>query len=147
MTKLQAIREFCSFVCEQKVVFARNKYDDNNWGMDIDDKNPRLIMPTQFPSSFDNADKLFRKNFVQRCPLAQGFSHITLTLLHECGHWATRSVFDVVESEKIEKKVQTDEDYMQMPWEQLATQWAICWLHSPANRQMAKRFERNYFDY
>lgn len=147
MTKLQAIREFCSYVCEQKVVFARNKYKYNNLGMDIDDKNPRLVLPAQLPSSFDYQDKMFRKNFVQRCPLAQGFSHITLSLLHECGHWATRSVFDVAESEKMEKKVDGYADYMQLPWEQLATQWAICWLNSPANRQMAKRFEREYFGY
>lgn len=146
MTKKQAIREFCSYACEAKVVFSRERYD-NNWGMDTDNKVPRLTLPRTFPSSLDDADKAFRKDFIQRCPIAQGFSYITLTLLHECGHWATRSVMDIVEYNKQEKKTSNQIEYMQMPWERLATEWAICWLNIPANRQMAKRFERNYFDY
>jgi hypothetical protein len=147
MTKLQAIREFCSFVCGQPIIIARDRFHENNWAMDIDDKVPRLKMPMQIPPSLDDTDKIFRKDFTERCPLAKGFSHITLTLLHECGHWATRSVMDVVEYDKWEKKSPTQIEYMMIPWEHLATDWAICWLNCPANRQIAKRFERDYFGY
>lgn len=147
MTKLQAIREFCSFVCGQTIVIARDKFDDNNWAMDIENNVPRLKTPTQISSSLDDTDKIFRQNFIERCPLAKGFSHITLTLLHECGHWATRSVMNVIEYDKMVAKAPTQIEYMMIPWEHLATDWAICWLNCPANRQMAKRFEHDYFGY
>lgn len=147
MTKLQAIRNFCSYVCEQKVTIARDKYSNSNWGMYPFEKNPRLKIPQNLTCKSDSYDKMFRANFIERCPLAQGFSNITLVLLHECGHWATRSILDIIEYDKMNKKASTMNEYMAIPWEHLATEWAICWLYSPVNRQSAKQFEKNYFNY
>jgi len=145
MTKLQAIREFCAFVCNDKITVARDKFSYNNWAMDIANTNPRIKTPKEFVAKPDASDKIFRKNFVERCPLANGFAHITLTLLHECGHWATRSAFDAIEYDKAVQKAYCQTMYMDIPWERLATEWAICWLQSPINRKIAKQFERKYF--
>lgn len=148
MTKLQAIRKFCSFVCGQPIVIAKDRYDNSNWGISINSKTPRLKIPKELADlRQDEADKLFRKNFIERCPLAKGFSSVTLSLLHECGHWATRSVFDLVEYDHWIGKVTTQIEYMKIPWELIATDWAICWLNCPANRQIAKAFEKDYFGY
>ena len=96
MTKLQVIRAFTSFVLAEKVIIARDKFDDTNFAMDIANPQPRLKLPKNLNFKYDITDKQFRKNFVERCPLAQGFSNIILTLLHECGHWATRSVMNII---------------------------------------------------
>ena len=37
------------------------------------------------------------------------------------------------------------EKYMAIPYEMLATCWAICWLMDPDNRKEAKNFEKNFF--
>jgi len=145
MTKLQAIRHFTTFVLSEKVTIARDRFIGSNFGMGILSSNPRLKLPDSLDYPLDEYDKAFRKNFVDRCPLARGFSSITLTLLHECGHWATRSIIDIVEYEKWNKRVTSQEEYMEIPWEHLATEWAICWLHSPAHRKAAKAFEKAYF--
>ena len=145
MTKLQAIRSFMNYVLEDKVTIARDKFENSNFGMDIMNPNPRLKLPRNLDFQPDECDKAFRKNFVERCPLARGFSSITITLLHECGHWATRSIMDIVEYEKMHCQVCSQEEYMEIPWEHLATEWAICWLYSPVNRKMAKAFEKEYF--
>lgn len=145
MTKLQAIRHFTTFVLSEKVIIARDRFMDSNFGMGIMTESPRLKLPASLDYQPDECDKAFRKDFVERCPLARGFSSITLTLLHECGHWATRSIFDIVEYEKWDERAESQEEYMKIPWEHLATEWAICWLHSPANRKVAKAFERAYF--
>lgn len=145
MTKLQAIRHFTTFVLSEKVTIARDRFTGSNFGMGILSNTPRLKLPDSLDYPPDECDKAFRKDFVERCPLARGFSSITLTLLHECGHWATRSIIDIVEYEKWHVRAESQEEYMKIPWEHLATEWAICWLHSPANRKVAKAFEREYF--
>ena len=145
MTKLQAIREFMTFVCEQPITSARDKCDFGNWAMDIANSTPRIKLPKTLDYPHDYSDIVFRKNFISLCPSAKGFSHITLTILHECGHWATRSVMDIVEYDKLASVAYTQEMYMANPWEMLATQWAVCWLCSPSNRKVAKDFERKYF--
>lgn len=147
MTKLQAIRAFTNSVLDQKIIIAKEKFEDNNFAMGIFDDVPRLKLPKNLNFKYDNIDKSFRRNFVERCPLARGFSSITLTLLHECGHWATRSVMNIVEYSKMREDAYTQEQYMQIPWEHLATEWAICWLYSPVNRKIAKEFEKDYFGY
>ena len=146
MTKLQAIRQFTSDVLGEPVTIARDKFRCSNYAMDITNPTPRIKLPIVLGLKPDEDDKLFRKDFTTRCPIAHGFSHITLTLLHECGHWATRSVMNIIEYEKMRDKAETMEEYMAIPWEHLATEWAICWLHCPANRKIAKEFERNYFE-
>ncbi len=145
MTKLQAIRAFMNYVLGEKIVIANDKYEDSNFAMDISNSIPRIKLPRNLTFTPDEADKAFRKDFIERCPMAQGFSSITITLLHECGHWATRSIMDIVEYDKMKYNADTPEDYINIPWEHLATEWAICWLYSPVNRKMAKVFEQFYF--
>ena len=67
--------------------------------------------------------------------------------MHECGHWATRSVMSGWEYDKAVAQVHSQKEYMKIPWEHLATEWAICWLASSFNRKMAKKFEKDYFEY
>ena len=147
MTKLQAIRWFGKMVLEEDITIARDKFSTSNWGMDVIGKIPRIKTPKNLTYKSDLPDKMFRANFIERCPLAQGFSNVTLTLLHEFGHWATRYVLDIVEYSKMNEKAYTMTAYMNIPWEHLATEWAICWLYSPVNRKIAKEFEKNYFGY
>lgn len=147
MTKLQAIRNFMGLVLNEQVIIARDKFIDYNFAMDINNPIPRVKLPYDLNFTPDEADKDFRRNFVDRCPLARGFSSLTLTLLHECGHWATRSVMDIIEYDKMHWQAYTQEQYMAIPWEHLATDWAICWLYSPINRKIAKAFEKDYFKY
>jgi hypothetical protein len=147
MTKLQAIRSFMNYVLREQIVIAKDRLESGNFAMDIINSVPRVILPQDLNATHDECDKAFRKDFIQRCPLARGFSSITLTLLHECGHWETRSNMDIIEYSKMKYNVYTQEQYMKIPWEHLATEWAICWLYSPMNRKVAKAFEKNYFGY
>lgn len=147
MTKLQAIRWFTNDVLDEPITIARNRLSDLNFGMDISNKTPRLVIPENLNGEYDEIDRMFRRNFISRCPLAKGFSNITIVLLHECGHWATRSIMDIVTYDKMKNQAINMEQYMAIPWEHLATEWAICWLSSPFNRKRAKEFERKYFDY
>ena len=144
MTKLQAIRWFCNYCCGQKIIITQMRMNDN-FGMSWINDKPRLHLPTDLNYKRDSRDYDFRKDFVERCPQAQGFSNITLSLLHECGHWATRSVMSGWEYDKAVARVRSQKEYMKIPWEHLATEWAICWLASSFNRKMAKEFEKDYF--
>lgn len=142
MTKLQAIREFINYVAGEHVTIAHERCDCGNWGMDIGGSTPRLILPKDFEYR-DKLDEEFRKDFTARCPLAKGFSDITLTILHEFGHWFNRNVMNIVVYDAM---VQDETaNYFANPYEVLATQWAICWLLCPTNRKIAKAFEKHFF--
>ena len=145
MTKLQAIRIFTNLVSDDKVIITREKCEGTNFAMGIGDKQPRLKLPKNLNAPYDMGDKLFRKSFTDRCPIAKGFSTITLALLHECGHWHTRFVVNPSVYTEMVEQVVTHEEYFNIPYERLATEWAICWLSSPINRKIAKWFEGWYF--
>lgn len=145
MTKIQAIRWFANQITESPVTIARQRLVEN-WGMDLnpENKTPRLLIPKDLLTNDDN-DKLFRKNMESINKVTRGFSNVTLAILHEYGHWETRSVFDIIAYRKIDRNVHTMEQYMQNPFEQIATQWAVCWLQQPQNRALAKQFEKFFF--
>lgn len=147
MTKLKAIRWFMEYVTGERIVIAREKFNCSNYAMDIYNECPRLKLPNSLDIAPDECDKIFRKDFVERCPMAKGFSNITITLLHEAGHWATRSLMNEAVYSKMAEQAESQEMYMKIPWEHLATEWAICWLHCPFNRKMAKLFEKDFFGY
>ena len=147
MTKLQAIRWFMQQVLSEPTTIAKNRFQEFNFGMDIINPTPRLVLPSNLDSKPDEVDRIFRKDFVTRCPLAKGFSNITITLLHECGHWETRSIMDIITYDKMKNEARGMKEYIAIPWEHLATEWALCWLSSPYNRKCAKQFERKYFGY
>ena len=147
VTKLFAIRCFVNTVLGEQIIIAKKREEDNNMAMYVNGKQPRLSLSKNLDHSSDYREKIFRADFVDRCPMAQGFANITLSLLHECGHWATRSVLSgwvyIRQCEKAENMY----DYLNIPYEHLATDWAIAWLQNPDNRRLAKFFERLFFDY
>ena len=147
ITKLRAIRLFMNTIVGQQVIFTRERFEGSNMAMGIWDNVPRLKLPSKIDHPFDEMDKEFRRDFIKRCPMAQGFATITLELLHECGHWKTREVINSVIYNRQVEKVDNQKDYMMIPYEHLATDWAIAWLQNPANRGLAKFFERLYFHY
>lgn len=147
MTKLQAVRKFINQISELPVTIARDRLD-MNWGMVVHPcaKTPRLYLPKNFDYN-EEKDKQFRQNFISRCKMARGFCNTTLAILHEMGHWETRSVFNSIAYDKLERKATNQIEYMENPYERIATEWAICWLQVPEHRAMAKQFEKEYFGY
>lgn len=116
-------------------------------------KKPTLGVPKDnlICALHDEAMKAFRKDFISRYSSAQGFANITLVLLHEVGHlktgvqfWPDRAA-EILDSMKREA-AETQEEYMRIPSEYGATEWAIEWLKNEDNRALAKQFERQFFD-
>ena len=142
MTKLTLIRDFVEQVTGTRPVIPRVRDD---WAVVSETDSMRLTVPADLTENKDT-DKAFRANFVSRCPLAQGFANVTISILHECGHFATRDNFNGEVYEKQTEQAGGDMDsYMAIPYEMLATCWAICWLMDPDNRKQAKEFERKFF--
>lgn len=139
MTKLQAIRAFADYLAGEHVIIPKQRGD---WQMSLGDPKPRLTLPKN-PNHSDEADKLFRKDFIARCPLARGFANVTLSILHEMGHHFNREI--AIFADKLEGD--TQEEHMRLPHEIVATDWAIAWLQDPNNRKIAKAFERAYFNH
>lgn len=142
MTKIQAVRKFGDYIAQEAIVIARNRFADGNWGMDIDNSVPRLVLPKDF-NFHEYKDDEFYNDFVSRSPYAKDFDEVTLTILHEFGHWFNRNVMDTIQyDDAFNDKSQ---NHFTNPYEVLATQWAVCWLMCPINRKMAKVFENDYF--
>ena len=138
MTKLQAIRKFADFVAGEHVICTR----DEDWAMSMADSKPRLLVPYDLDKN-DDGDKLFRFDFVVRCPLARGFANVTLSLLHEIGHHFNRESYITTDSDQYDASV--DYWHFMLPCEMDATDWAIEWLQDPEHRRVAKQFERDFF--
>ena len=139
MTKLQAIRWFASEVAGEYVTLARQRDD---WSISMADSKPRLILPYDLNQN-DPEDKMFRADFVKRCPMAQGFANVTLSILHELGHHFNREV--VICADKLVGD--NMEEHLALPHEVIATDWAINWLQNKENRKTVKKFEKNFFGY
>ena len=107
------------------------------------DRFPRLQLPVDLDER-DETDKLFRADFVARCPLARGFADVTLSILHEIGHHFNREEFLFNTNMKEYNNADTAE-HLKYPCEIVATNWAIEWLQDPNHRKQAKAFEREYF--
>lgn len=144
MTKLQAVRAFVTIVLKQDVVIARHRLDDN-WGMNIAEKTPRLSIPSNFNYKDDENDEMFYENFISRYSAAKEFNPITLAILHECGHWETRNEINWWFDDMLRNTAVTMEDYLCIPSERKATAWAIKWLKNKKHRAIAKQFEEYFF--
>ena len=141
MTELTAIRDFVELITGIRPVIARKRDD---WSVVSEADTMRMTVPTVYTGS--DSDKAFRKDFVARCPLARGFADVTISILHEMGHFSTRDNFNAdVYTAQVEEAGSDMEKYMAIPYEMLATCWAICWLMDPDNRKMAKDFEKKFF--
>lgn len=155
MKRLTAIRRFVSEVACEKVgltndveycamaTFSGRKYY----------KKPTIGVPKDnlICELQDETTKIFRKDFVNRYSGAKGFANITLVLLHEVGHLKTCEEFWKDENAELldmmmRSTVETQEEYMKIPSEYGATEWAIEWLKNADNRALAKQFERQFFN-
>lgn len=95
----------------------------------------------------------FTSNFISRCPSARGFAGITLSLLHELGHFETHFIEFEGYNRLIELALLREQypkeiinfAYFELPDEQAATDWAIKWLNNKENRKKAKSFEKAFF--
>lgn len=115
-----------------------------------------IIVPRWRTANYKNdiGGKLFRKDFEKRCPLARGFSDVTISILHEIGHRMTdkeipRDFRRWEALKEIEKQAKTTEEkcflYFSITDEILATNWAINWLSNAENRKTAKAFEKRFW--
>lgn len=142
MTQLTAIRNFVELVTGVRPVIPRKRDD---WAVESEEDIMRLSVPADLFAKKDT-DHIFRADFVARCPLARGFADVTISILHECGHFATRDNFNgTVYAEQVAKAGSDQYAYQLIPYEMLATCWAICWLMDPDHRKQAKAFERDFF--
>ena len=139
MTKLQAIRKFASDAAGEPVIICRERDD---WGLLMTDSHPRLILPVN-PDLKDEDDKLFRADFVARCPLARGFADVTISILHEIGHHFHRTEYIFCDYDEYENALGTN--HFKLHCEMVATDWAIEWLQDANHRKIAKQFEKIYF--
>lgn len=94
----------------------------------------------------------FTDNFRSRCTIAKGFADITLTLLHELGHFEAHEEFEDYDRVKSIKYIlstypreKVNLEYFKLPDEMAATEWAIEWLQDAEHRRIAKAFEKKFF--
>jgi hypothetical protein len=139
MDKLTAIRSFASIAAGERVTIVRERSD---WGMSLATSRPRLTLPKDIDEK-DEDDRLFRQDFITRCPLARGFADITLTILHEVGHHFNREAYIFCDAKEYNNA--TGADHFKLHCEMVATDWAVQWLQSARNRSIAKAFEHAYF--
>ena len=121
----------------------------------INDDEIRISYNYSELASPDPADIEFARNFHLRAPFSVGFSDLTLSLLHELGHFETESNLPTYYNRdeclaQIDRWETKDKRviqllYCSLPDEYLATQWAINWLADPENRKKAKKFEKKFF--
>jgi len=141
MTKLQAVRKFANAVAQQKVVIARN-HITKNWAMSQDEL--RMLTPTNFNYEPDEGDEAFRIDFTHRYAPANELMDITITILHEIGHYFTRFDYDADEDYHLRRAAANMSEYLRIPCERLATDWAIAWLHDLEHWAIAKQFEADF---
>ena len=138
MNRVTLIRNFASLACGEHVIIPRER---DVWSMQMWDSHPRLVLPVDLDAR-DESDKLFRADFVARCPMARGFADVTLSILHEIGHHFHREEYIFCDYDEYENAYGTD--HFKLHCEMVATDWAIEWLQDPEHRRQAKAFERAY---
>ena len=145
MGKITEIRNFASLVAGEPVIIPHYRKE---WGLTMADSKPRLQLPQNL-DAYDAGDKQFRADFIKRCPMARGFAHVTLSILHEVGHHFNREIYLFYDdSNYMPRWVDGfDINHYSLPYEIVATEWAIKWLQNPEHRKQAKNFERKYFGY
>ena len=96
--------------------------------------------------------KQFTDNFRSRSSIAKGFADITLSLLHELGHFETYEEIEGYDRRAELQRLDNDFpvetinfEYFKLPDETAATEWAIKWLQEAKNRKIAKAFEKKFF--
>ena len=92
----KVIKNFIEEVLDSSTFVEIQKYFDESmyygvWGC-FDDEIT-VFIPNWKIVNYKNdfGGKCFRKDFVNRCTIAKGFSDVTISLLHEIGHIMTES--------------------------------------------------------
>lgn len=97
---------------------------------------------------FDGVVIIYR-DMASRAEYMRGFARITKNLLHEIGHVATAievwEYYGLANIQRKHRECNNNIDYVTLPDEYAATQWAIDWLADPNNRKKAKAFEKEFF--
>lgn len=115
------------------------------------------VSDLQFAYCYDDLmaenQRAFRRECIRRNHHARNFADITLTLLHELGHFETRKLVPEdfnrnAELEAIDDDWPMDAQnraYFNLLDETLATNWAMQWLNDADNRRLARQFEKKFF--
>lgn len=77
----------------------------------------------------------FRADFLARCPIAANYLDITLSILHEIGHYMTRDKMNFIYPDTY-----TYKEYFAAHDEVIATDWAINYIIN--NEERVKNFEK-----
>ena len=89
------------------------------------------------------------RDMEKRASYMRGFARVTKNLLHEIGHVATAiDVWERYGLANVQRKhmqCRGNAEYVTLPDEYAATQWAIDWLADTNNRKKAKAFEKEFF--
>ncbi len=131
--------------------FLSEHFDDNKSVIHIGYANNLMDNPYH--------NNYFTFDFRRRCSIGKGFTGITLSLLHEMGHFATEkkckkdnpdydrswAIFEAQCVAKTDKEL-NEKYYFHLPDETYATEWAIEWLKDAEHRKIAKAFERKFFE-
>ena len=143
---------FCNSWVEEKAECKLIKRKEG-FGARVDDKgNHTFRIGYNIDELFSKGSKQFANNFYKQYPSGRGFASVTLSLLHELGHFYTCDLdFGEYDREKeiawIESLPQNMINfyYFLLPDEEAATNWAIEWLKNKENRKIAKAFEKQFF--
>lgn len=131
MTQLQAIRCFLSMITDTKVIISRRR---DEWGMYIQGNVPTIIIPRDPNEEGED----FRNNFISRCPIAKNYMDVTISILHEMGHYFTRN--DFLDFDPTPYANYKGIKHFEIPDEIAATDWAIQWLEN--HEPLAMAFEK-----
>ena len=117
-----------------------------------DDGEDILRIGYNIDELYGKGSKQFREMFVDRYPSAKGFADITISILHEVGHFASEQEFENYDRDEMLKLIHKNFPaelvnfaYFCLPDEENATTWAIEWLQQKENRAIAKAFEKKFF--
>ena len=135
--------------------FSFHEWDEQTFGVNVIDFVQNRTAKIFFMYDFDalnRDDHNYCKVFAdmnERANYMRGFSRVTRSIVHEAGHLATiKDILDTIGEGSLwlqRSKAHSVYDYIHLPDEWAATEWAIKWLSDPENRKMAKEFEKKFF--
>lgn len=142
MTKKKAIKWFIKKITNDKVKLIHGEDDD--WAIHVEVPYVRLEVPSDL-LMVTPSDNEFRDFMIGRSPIAKKFSNVTISILHELGHYYNREIYDNTPEAEYKKSLKSNEAHFNLPCELVATDWAIEWLQDKKNRKLARKFEGKFF--
>ena len=146
--------------CENPDIYYYRVSVDEGFGIHADE-DFEVNMQYNYPSISNNllCTKAFNHFVYDNWKYTRGFAGITLTILHEMGHWATYPLLskgynraEALADMYLECEKKNFSGYeLQMYYmthfedERRATEWGMNWLADAQNRKTAKAFEKAFF--